>query len=94
MPTSNPYPLSRVLLPPPAAPFNVTRVKPIHPSTAKTNDAYHAALNKKSAWLPSIVVEPKFNHLQNNRRYGEILARMKLPFKPDGGRIKPQAELP
>ena len=53
-----------------------------------------AALNKKSAWLPSIVVEPKFNHLRNDRRYGEILARMKLPFKPDGGRIKPQAELP
>ena len=52
-----------------------------------------AALNKKSAWLPSIVVEPKFNHLRNDRRYGEILARMKLPFKPDG-RIKPQAELP
>ena len=37
--------------------------------------------------------EPKFNLLQNNRRYGEILARMKPPFKPDGGRIKPQAEL-
>jgi tetratricopeptide (TPR) repeat protein len=53
-----------------------------------------AALNKKSAWLPSIVVEPKFNHLRNDRRYGEILARMKLPFKPDGGRIKSQAELP
>ena len=29
-----------------------------------------------------------------HRGYGEILARMKLPFKPDGGRIKPQAELP
>jgi serine/threonine protein kinase/tetratricopeptide (TPR) repeat protein len=52
------------------------------------------ALNKKSVWLPSIVVEPKFNHLRNDRRYGEILASMKLPFKPDGGRIKPQAELP
>jgi tetratricopeptide (TPR) repeat protein len=51
-----------------------------------------AALNKKSAWLPSIVVEPKFNHLRNDRRYGEILARMNLPFKPDEGRIKPQAE--
>jgi hypothetical protein len=37
--------------------------------------------------------EPKFTLLQDNRRYGEILARMKLPFKPDGGRIKPQAEL-
>jgi len=53
-----------------------------------------AALTKKSAWLPSVVVEPKFNYLRNDRRYGEILARMKLPFKPDGGRIKPQAELP
>jgi serine/threonine protein kinase/tetratricopeptide (TPR) repeat protein len=45
-----------------------------------------AALNKKSAWLPSIVVEPKFNHLRHDRRYGEILARMNLPFKPDGAR--------
>jgi hypothetical protein len=52
-----------------------------------------AALDKKSAWLPSIVVEPKFNHLRNDPRYGEILARMKLPIKSDGGRIKPQAEL-
>ena len=51
------------------------------------------ALNNKSAWLPSIVVEPKFNHLRNDRRYGEILARMNLPFKPDGDRIKGQAEL-
>jgi hypothetical protein len=50
MPASNPYPVSRVLLPPTAAPFNVTRIKPIHPSTVKTNDAYHAALNKKSVW--------------------------------------------
>ena len=47
----------------------------------------------KSAWLPSIVVEPRFNPLRNDRRYGEILARMKLAFKPDGGRIKPQGEL-
>ena len=52
-----------------------------------------AAFDKKSAWLPSIVVEPKFSHLRNDRRYEEILARMKLPFKPEGGRIKPQAEL-
>ena len=47
----------------------------------------------KSAWLPSSVVEPKFNPLRNDCRYGEILARMKLPLKPDGGRIKAQAEL-
>src|SRR5262249_7848640 len=26
------------------------------------------AFNKKSAWLPSIVVEPKFNHLRKDRR--------------------------
>jgi TolB-like protein/Tfp pilus assembly protein PilF len=52
-----------------------------------------AAFNKKSVWLPSIVVEPKFNALRNDRRYGEILAGMKLPFKRDEGRIKPQAEL-
>jgi tetratricopeptide (TPR) repeat protein len=51
-----------------------------------------AALNEKSAWLPSIVVEPKFNQLRNDRRYGEILARMKLPVTPDG-RIKPQAKV-
>jgi hypothetical protein len=50
MPTSNPYPLSRVLIPPTAPPFNVTRIKPIHASTVKTNDAYHAALDKKSVW--------------------------------------------
>jgi len=53
-----------------------------------------AALDKKSSWLPSIVVEPKFNHLRNDPRYAQILARMKLPFKPDGGRIKPRDELP
>jgi tetratricopeptide (TPR) repeat protein len=50
-----------------------------------------AALDMKSAWLPSIVVEPKFNQLRNDPRYGKILARMKLPFNPEGGRIKPQA---
>jgi hypothetical protein len=50
MPSTNPYPLSRALQPPNAAPFNVTRVKPIHPSTIKTNDDYHAALDKKSVW--------------------------------------------
>ena len=52
-----------------------------------------AALNKKSAWLPSIVVEPKFNHLRNDHRYEQILASMKLPFKPDADRSKPQSEL-
>lgn len=50
MPATNPYPLSRVLLPPTAAPFNVTRVKPIHSSTVKTNEAYHAALKRQSVW--------------------------------------------
>jgi hypothetical protein len=48
----------------------------------------------KSAWLPSIVVEPKFNHFRSDRGYEEIPAHMKLPFKPDGSRLKPQAELP
>jgi hypothetical protein len=43
MPTSNPYPLDPLTLPTPA-PFNVTRVKPIHTSTQKTNQAYRAAL--------------------------------------------------
>jgi hypothetical protein len=50
MPATNPYALSRVLQPPTAKPFNVTRVKPIHPSTAKTNDTYHSALDPKSVW--------------------------------------------
>lgn len=50
MPATNPYPLNRVLMPPTPPPFNVTRVKPIHPSTVMTNDAYHAALDKKSVW--------------------------------------------
>jgi hypothetical protein len=50
MPANNPYPLTRVLQPPPAAPFNVTRVKPIHPSTVGTNNAYHAALAANSKW--------------------------------------------
>jgi serine/threonine protein kinase/tetratricopeptide (TPR) repeat protein len=50
-----------------------------------------AAPDMKSAWLPSIVVEPKFNQLRNDPRYAKILARMKLPFNPEGGRIKPQA---
>jgi hypothetical protein len=57
----------------------------------RTFEYLTAALDKKSAWLPSIVVEPKFKHLRNDRRYGEILARMKLPIKSDRGRIKPQA---
>jgi hypothetical protein len=46
----------------------------------RTFEYLTAALNKKSAWLASIVVEPKCNHLRNDRRYGEILGRMKLPF--------------
>jgi hypothetical protein len=50
MPATNPYPLSRVLQPPTAPPFNVTRNKPIHPSTVKTNNAYHAALKQDSIW--------------------------------------------
>jgi hypothetical protein len=35
--------------------------------------------------------EPKFNQLRNDRRHGEILARMKLPFKPDraGSKLRP-----
>ena len=48
--TSNPYPLDRVLQAPTPKPFNVTRLKPIHPSTQQTNDAYHAALDKGSIW--------------------------------------------
>ncbi|MBV9123099.1 MAG: hypothetical protein JO112_07070 [Planctomycetes bacterium] len=50
MPSNNPYPLDRVLQPPTAAPFNVQRLKPIHSSTEKTNEAYHAALDPKSVW--------------------------------------------
>jgi hypothetical protein len=56
MPTSNPYPLDRVLQAPTASPFNVTRVKPINASTTvlrntvDTNKAYHAALQPNSIW--------------------------------------------
>ena len=45
MPATNPIPF-----PPPATPptkFNVTRVKPIHPSTQTTNTAYQQALAKQ-----------------------------------------------
>jgi hypothetical protein len=45
MPQKNPYPLQRVLEAPTAAPFNVERLKPIHPSTKTTNAAYRAALH-------------------------------------------------
>jgi hypothetical protein len=50
MPANNPIPLDRVLLPPTAPPYNVVRVKPIHDSTVKTNEAYHNALAPDSIW--------------------------------------------
>ena len=50
MPKKDPYSMSRVLQPPTAKPFNVTRAKPIHPSTVTTNNDYHAALDKNSVW--------------------------------------------
>ena len=56
MPASNPYPMSRVLKAPIAALFNVQRIKPIHPSTQKTNAAYHVALTKNSVWRSSQLV--------------------------------------
>jgi hypothetical protein len=44
MPANNPYDMHRVLLIPTAAPFNVSRVNPIHTSTQATNKAYQNAL--------------------------------------------------
>jgi hypothetical protein len=49
MPANNPYTLDRVLTAPTAAPFNVTRTKPINPSTVNTNKLYQAAL-KGTVW--------------------------------------------
>lgn len=46
MPANNPYPLNPLPQPTPP-PFNVTRVKPISPSTVKTNAAYQAALKSQ-----------------------------------------------
>jgi hypothetical protein len=50
MPVRNPYNLDQVLQDPTPPPFNVTRVKPIHPSTQATNQAYHEALSPNSVW--------------------------------------------
>jgi hypothetical protein len=44
MPLNNPYSLSPLPIPT-AAPYNVTRIKPIHDSTMATNAAYRKALN-------------------------------------------------
>jgi hypothetical protein len=43
MPAVNPYSVNPLPIPTPA-PYNVTRTKPIHPSTAITNTAYRTAL--------------------------------------------------
>jgi hypothetical protein len=45
MPPDNPYTVSPLPIPTPK-PFNVTRVKPIHASTAMTNTSYRKALGK------------------------------------------------
>jgi hypothetical protein len=50
MPVKNPYSLNQVVQSQTPPPFNVTRVKPIHPSTQGTNNAYHAALAPNSVW--------------------------------------------
>ena len=44
MPSKNPFPINPLPLPTPA-PFNVSRVKPISPSTQATNAAYQKALS-------------------------------------------------
>jgi hypothetical protein len=50
MPVENPFPLDPLTLPTPA-PFNVQRIKPIHPSTQVTNLVYQQALaNAGSIW--------------------------------------------
>jgi hypothetical protein len=43
MPQDNPYTVSPLPIPTPA-PYNVTRIMPVHPSTAATNAAYRKAL--------------------------------------------------
>jgi hypothetical protein len=48
MPADNPYSVSPLPIPTPP-PYNVTRVKPIHNSTATTNAAYRKAL-KGTIW--------------------------------------------
>lgn len=53
----------------------------------------NVACDKKSAWLPSIVVEPKFDALRSDPRYRAILARMKLPAKPAAGKFSAKAQL-
>lgn len=50
MPANNPYTLNRVLQAPTPQPFNVTRIKPINPSTMATNNAYRNALKAGSIW--------------------------------------------
>jgi len=50
MPATNPYSVSPLPLPTPP-PYNVVRVKPIHPNTAATNLAYQKALRDSgSVW--------------------------------------------
>jgi hypothetical protein len=50
MPAENPFPLDPLTLPTPA-PFNVQRIRPIHPSTQATNLVYQQALaNAGSIW--------------------------------------------
>jgi len=50
MPPSNPITLDRTRQLPTPPPFNVARVKPIHDSTARTNDDYHGAMASNSIW--------------------------------------------
>ncbi len=50
LPDENPFPIDPPITPPPA-PFNVTRVKPIHEATQKTNAAYRQRLAAgQSVW--------------------------------------------
>jgi len=50
MPANNPLKLPDVLKPPTPPPFNVTRLKDIHPSTKATNKLYHDKLAPNSVW--------------------------------------------
>lgn len=48
----------------------------------KVFENLNKACDRKSSWCPSILVEPKFKPFQNDVRFKQVLARMKLPASP------------
>ncbi len=45
----------------------------------------NAAADRKSSWIPSFPVEPKFTLLRQDSRYQKLLARLKVPRPPSPG---------